>query len=133
MAPGASRSTRRSYAALIERYRKRRRKALMHVLDLDPSSLRDWLASVGLLRIVSETTEAGRLVWRAIVGRYRLIVESAPDDLAQRCAAWVAANRGAWQFAGKQNVDFNAGFWREHAVGTTGIEAALWCALASDA
>jgi hypothetical protein len=106
----------------------------MHVLDLDPSSLRDWLAAVGLLRLVSETTDAGRLVWRVVANRYRLVGEHLPDDLAQRCATWVASNRDAWRFAGRQNVDFDAAFWREQALAAaTDVEAALWCAVASDA
>jgi hypothetical protein len=105
----------------------------MQVLDLDPSSLREWLAAVGLLRLVSETTDSGRLVWQVGAGRYRLVVDGVPDDLPQRCATWVAANRKAWQFADRQNVDFDGPFWREQALAATGIEAALWCALASDA
>jgi len=106
----------------------------MHVLNLDPSSLRDWLAAVGLLRVISETTDTGHLVWRMDVGRYRLVVDSVPDDLAERCAAWVTANRNAWHFAGRQNVDFDDEFWREKALAaTTRIEVTLWCSLASDA
>jgi hypothetical protein len=105
----------------------------MRVLDFDPASLRDWLAAVGLLRLISETTDTGRLVWQLEVGRYRLVVKDVPDDLAQRCAAWVAANRNAWHFAGRQNVDFDGAYWRAQALAAAGVEAALWCALASDA
>jgi hypothetical protein len=68
-----------------------------------------------------------------VAGRYRLKVESVPDDFSQRCATWVTANRQAWQFAGRKNVDFDAQFWREQALAATGIESALWCGLASDA
>ena len=46
----------------------------MRVLDLDPASLREWLAAVGLLRLVTETTDTGRLAWRLDAGRYRLVV-----------------------------------------------------------
>jgi hypothetical protein len=105
----------------------------MRVLDFDPASLRDWLAAVGLLRLISETTDTGRLVWQLEVGRYRLVVKDVPDDLAQRCAAWVAANRNAWHFAGRQNVDFDGEYWRAQALAAAGVEVALWCALASDA
>jgi hypothetical protein len=103
------------------------------LLDLDPASLREWVAAVGLLRLVTETTHAGRLAWRLDAGRYRLVVDDVPDDLARRCADWISVNRGAWHFAGRQNVDFDAAFWRTHALGATGVETALWCALASDA
>jgi hypothetical protein len=105
----------------------------MRALDFDSSSLRDWLAAVGLLRLVSETTDNTRLVWRLVAGRYRVVVDDGPDDLAQRCADWVAVNKGAWQFAGRQNVDFDAEFWRERALAANTLEAVLWCAVASDA
>lgn len=105
----------------------------MRVLDFDPASLREWFAAVGLLRLVTATTETGRLAWRLDTGRYRLVVHDVPDDLAQRCADWTSAHRSAWQFAGRQNVDFDAAFWRAHALAAHGVEAALWCALASDA
>jgi hypothetical protein len=105
----------------------------MRVLDLDPSSLREWLAAVGLLRLVTETTDTGRLAWRLDTGRYRLAVEDVPHDLAQRCADWIAIRRPAWHFAGRQNVDFDAEFWRTHALAASGVEAVLWCAIASDA
>src|SRR5258708_4975258 len=132
MAHGASHSTRPLCAVRIARCRRRRKKP-MRALDFDPSSLRDWLAAVGLLRLVSETTDNTRLVWRLVAGRYRVVVDDGPDDLAQRCADWVAVNKGAWQFAGRQNVDFDAEFWRERALAANTLEAALWCAVASDA
>jgi hypothetical protein len=102
-------------------------------LNLDPSSLRDWLAAVGLLRLVSETTSAGQLQWCLHHGRYRLFVQSVPDNFAERCAGWVESHRAAWTFAGKANVTFDADFWREQAQASAGLEAALWCAVASDA
>jgi hypothetical protein len=105
----------------------------MSEADFDPASLRDWLATVGLLRLLSETTEAGQLQWRLERGRYRLYANTVPDDLAERCAQWTDERRGAWTFAGRNNVDVDAGFWREHASRAAGVEAALWCALASDA
>jgi hypothetical protein len=104
----------------------------MSEFDLDPSSLRDWMAAVGLLRIISETTEAGALRWRLVRGRYRLFLENAPDDLAIRCERWVEQHKSAWKFAGKDNVTFDAAFWRDYANSAAGIEAALWCAVASD-
>jgi hypothetical protein len=103
------------------------------MVDLDPANLRDWMAAVGLLRLVSETTENGSLQWRPQAGRYRLEALDLPEDIAQRGAAWIAANRPAWAFAGRANVDFGAATWREHATKATGLEAALWCALGSDA
>src|SRR5215207_9044188 len=101
--------------------------------DLDPANLRDWMAAVGLLRLVSETTDTGRLVWRRESGSFRLQMHGVPDDLATRCAVWIKTHRDAWAFAGLKNVDFDATTWRRHAAGADGIEAALWCAVASDA
>lgn len=101
--------------------------------DLDPANLRDWMAAVGLLRLVSETTDAGRVVWRREPGGGRLQVQEVPDDLAERCARWIEAHRDAWAFAGLKNVDFDGDTWREHALEADGIAAALWCAVASDA
>ena len=105
----------------------------MSELYFDPSSLRDWMAASGLLRLVSETTEVGKLQWKLLDGRYRLFVDGAPEDLADRCEQWAKTNRKAWTFAGKDNVNFDASFWREHSVAATGVEAAVWCAVASDA
>ena len=65
----------------------------MHELDFDGASLRDWLAGVGLLRLVTETTPSGTMVWRKERGRHRLYVEKVPDDFANLCVAWVAKNR----------------------------------------
>jgi hypothetical protein len=45
----------------------------------------------------------------------------------------VANNRAAWQLAGTPHDEFDAQFWREHAIKAKGLEAALWCALMSDA
>lgn len=100
-------------------------------LDLDPISLRDWMAGVGLLRIVSETS-AGRMVWRADGGRYVLHIEDAPEDLAARCAAWIAERKDAWEFGGLRNVNFGPDVWRDHAKAAEGVEVALWCAIGSD-
>ena len=105
----------------------------MPELDFDPSSLRDWMAAAGLLRLVSEATDEGKLQWRLVHNRYRLYADSVPDDLATRCELWVDEHRGAWGFAGKDNVNFDASFWREHARLASDIEATLWCAVASDA
>lgn len=99
-------------------------------LDFDPTNFRDWMAGVGLLRILSETTDA-QMVWR-FDGRYRLHIEDAPNDLAARCSAWVTDNRHAWAFDGAKNVNFDAQYWRNHAGASNGIESALWCALGSD-
>jgi hypothetical protein len=101
-------------------------------LDFDALSLRDWMAGVGLLRIVSETSDAPTQ-WRLERGRYRLVVLDDRDRLAERCAEWVAHNRAAWQLAGAPHDEFDAPFWREHAIKANGLEAALWCALMSDA
>ncbi len=101
-------------------------------LDFDASSLRDWMAGVGLLRIVSETSD-GRMQWRLDRGRYRLAVLDAPEDLTERCATWIVENRSAWYLAGAKHDEFDAAFWREHAAAATGLEAALWCAFMSDA
>src|SRR5215207_6826950 len=101
--------------------------------DLDPANLRDWMAAVGLLRLVSETTDAGRLVWRREPGGFRLQVQDVPDDLAERGAQWIEAHREAWGFAGLKNVDFDGSTWRRHALEASGVAAALWCAVASDA
>jgi hypothetical protein len=103
------------------------------MLDLDPSSLREWMAAVGLLRIVSETTELGRLAWRNDHGRFRLEASNVPADLAQRCATWVGEHRDAWSFGGHKNVDFDAATWRGQARDAQGLAASLWCAVASDA
>lgn len=103
------------------------------MLDLDPANLRDWMASVGLLRLVSETTPTGRANWRHDRGRYHLELHDVPADLANRCADWVAARHEAWRFADHQNVAFDAAEWRAHAPTAEGIEATLWCAVASDA
>lgn len=105
----------------------------MHELDFDASSLRDWMAGVGLLRLVSATTDTGRLVWRLVRGRHRLIVADAPADLAQRCSLWIAENRKAWAFDGRQNIDFDAEYWRKRVASPNDLEVTLWCALASDA
>lgn len=101
--------------------------------DLDPSSLRDWMAAVGLLRVVSETTAEGSLVWRLDRGRYRLSAMAVPSDLADLCAGWVERNSDKWHFAGRANVDFDATFWREHSMAASGLETSMWCAVASDA
>jgi hypothetical protein len=101
-------------------------------LNFDASSLRDWMASVGLLRIVSDMSEA-RIQWRLARGRYRPVVRDAPDKLAERCAQWVADNRAAWHLAGAPHDEFDAQFWRAHAIKAKGLEAPLWCALMSDA
>ena len=103
------------------------------MLDFDPANLRDWMAAVGLLRLVSETTPKGRLSWQHLHGRYRLELHDTPADLAHRCADWIAARQEAWRFADYKNVTFNATEWRTHAHAADGIEAALWCAVASDA
>src|SRR4051812_10346816 len=101
--------------------------------DLDPANLRDWMAAVGLLRLVSETTGSGRLVWRREPGSFRLHMEDVPDDLAILCAEWIKTHYEAWSFAGLNNVDFDAATWHRHASKADGIKVALWCALASDA
>ena len=101
--------------------------------DLDPADLRDWLAAVGLLRLVSATTPEGRLAWRIDRGRYRLELHAAPPDLAKRCAAWVREHRGAWSFGGRRNVDFDAATWRAQAEAASGPALQFWCAVASDA
>jgi hypothetical protein len=103
------------------------------MLDLDAANLRDWMASVGLLRLISETTTTGRANWRHDGGRYRLELHDAPADLADRCAAWVAEHHEAWHFADHKNVTFDAAEWRAHSQAAEGLEAALWCAVASDA
>ena len=59
----------------------------MAELDLVPSSLREWLAAVGLLRLVTETTETGRLQWRNERGRYRLFIEDMPDHYCPESVA----------------------------------------------
>lgn len=100
--------------------------------DLDPADLREWLAAVGLLRLVSETTPSGRLAWRHEHGRHRLKLHDTPHDLPERAAAWIQEHRDAWRFAGHDNVDFAAAAWRDGAKAATGLEAALWCAIASD-
>ena len=106
--------------------------------DLDPSSLREWLAAVGLVRLASETTIDTSLVWQRHGGRFSLVIDNAPDDLAVRAASWIAANKSAWTFADRKNADFDAGFWRaqtqpETETGTaTDLEQTLWCAVASD-
>jgi hypothetical protein len=103
------------------------------MLDLDPANLRDWMAAVGLLRLVSETTKHGRLAWYVENGRYRLEAVDVPPDLAERCVEWVDQHRDAWRFAEHKNVDFDAATWRSHASGVHGLAASLWCAIASDA
>lgn len=103
------------------------------MLDLDAANLRDWMAAVGVLRLVSETTSNGRLAWRAERGHYRLELQDVPADLAERCARWVDEHRNAWNFAGRNNVDFDAELWRTHAGQAQGHAATLWCAIASDA
>jgi hypothetical protein len=105
----------------------------MAELDFDPSSLRDWLAGAGLLRILSDMTQGGRMQWRLERGRYRLFVIDAARDLPQKCVAWVERNRDAWQFGGFANANFSAEEWQQHAVNANGLEQTLWCALASDA
>jgi hypothetical protein len=102
-------------------------------LDFDPSSLRDWLAGVGLLRIVSDTTPTGRMQWRLERGRYRLFVIDSAQDLAQRCVDWVTRSRDAWMFDNLMNAKFSPEEWRQRAVSANGLEQTLWCALASDA
>ena len=101
-------------------------------LDFDASSLRDWMAGVGLLRIVSETSD-GRMQWQIDYGRYQLLVLDPPGDLPERCAKWLADNRASWHLAGKDNAVFTPGEWRQHATTAQGLRAALWCALGSDA
>ena len=100
--------------------------------DLDPANLRDWMAAVGLLRLVSETTPHGRLVWRGMHGRYRLETQDVPPDLAERGAAWVRENRTSWRFADRADVDFDGDLWRTHAQPAESLAASLWCAIASD-
>lgn len=104
-----------------------------HMLDLDPANLRDWMASVGLLRLISETTATGRANWRHDRGRYRLELHDAPTDLADRCASWVEKHHEAWRFADYKNVTFDAAAWRTHVQTAEGLETTLWCAVASDA
>lgn len=103
------------------------------ILELDPANLRDWLAAVGLLRLISETAEDGALYWRLNNGRYRLVLETVSDNAVEAWSAWIAKHRGAWHFAGRQNVDFDGTYWRNQALTAQGIELALWCAIASDA
>ena len=103
------------------------------MLDLDASNLRDWLATVGLLRVTSDVTNAGTVRWRAEHGRYRPQITDAPPDLANLCAEWVEDHKSAWQFADLQNVNFGPQVWRENAAHTAGLEAAVWCALGADA
>ena len=103
------------------------------MLDLDATSLRDWMAAVGLLRLVSETTGTGRLQWCREPDRYRLQARELPEDLAERGAAWIETHRAAWAFAGHRNVDFDGAAWRRAVADADGIEVALWCAVASDA
>ncbi|MCB1281776.1 MAG: hypothetical protein KDB18_09665 [Salinibacterium sp.] len=103
------------------------------MLDLDPTSLRDWMAAVGLLRLVSETSEKGRLLWLLDRGRYRLEGRDVPNDLAERGADWIEAHKSEWSFAGQKNVNFPAATWRHAAASAQGLEAAMWCAVGSDA
>jgi hypothetical protein len=51
----------------------------MHETDLDPASLRDWMAAVGLLRLASETTTTGRGHWAIIANRYRFVIAGVPE------------------------------------------------------
>ena len=103
----------------------------LQVPALNPLNLRDLMAAVGLTRLVTETGD-GATVWRRERGRYRLRLPGAPEDLARRCAAWVRAHGPAFAFGGLRNVAFDAAAWRERAMPAAGIEAALWCAVASD-
>lgn len=105
----------------------------MSELDFDPFSLRDWMAGVGLLRILSDASPGGRLQWRSERARYRLFVIDAQRNFAQRCADWVERNRDAWTFEGIANANFSPEEWRQRAVNARGVEQTLWCALASDA
>jgi hypothetical protein len=104
----------------------------MFETDLDPASLRDWLAAVGLLRLTSETTAAGRGHWAIIANRYRFVVEGVPDTFPMLGSKWIDERRSAFEFGGANNVDFDGTFWRQHAVPAQGISAELWAALASD-
>ena len=105
----------------------------MFELDFDPASLREWIAAVGMVKLLSATTDSGRMRWLLAGGRYRLEILHAPNDLADRCASWVRRHRSAWSFGDKDNVNFDAVVWRQHALRADAIEAALWCAVASDA
>jgi hypothetical protein len=104
----------------------------MHRTDLDPSSLRDWMAAVGLLRLASETTSTGRGHWAVISNRYRFVVEEVPAEFPALCSRWIAEHRDAFDFGGAKNVDFDGAFWRKHAAEARGISAELWAAVASD-
>lgn len=103
------------------------------MLDLEASNFRDWLAAVGLLRVVSDLTPAGTLQWSLDRGRYRLQMSEMPEEFAAECAKWVLDHKAAWEFGGLQNVTFGPNVWRQHAALAEGIEAAVWCALGSDA
>ena len=102
-----------------------------HIPALDPLNLRDLMAAVGLTRLVTEMGD-GATMWQRERGRYRLCLLDAPDDFAECCAAWVRACGPTFAFGGFNNVAFDAAAWRERAGPATGIEAALWCAVASD-
>lgn len=104
----------------------------MHETDLDPSSLRDWMAAVGFLRLVSETTATGRGHWAIIANRFRFVIADAPETFPQLCSQWLAEHRSAFEFGGADNVDFDDAFWRQHATAARGICAELWAAIASD-
>ena len=103
------------------------------MLDLDASNLRDWFAGVGILRLLSEVSDAGRTRWDLSTGASRYQIIDPPLDFSERAARWMDERRSAWQFAGLQNVNFGPDVWREHALPATGIEVSLWCALGSDA
>lgn len=104
----------------------------MHRTSLDPASLRDWMAAVGLLRLVSETTPDGHGYWAIVSNRYRFVVDDVPETFPDLCSQWIAHYRGAFAFGNAKNVDFDASFWREHAIAAQGVSAELWAAVASD-
>ncbi len=104
----------------------------MHQPDLDPASLRDWFAAVGLLRLISETTATGRGHWDIIANRYCFVIAGVPEQFPELCSKWIGDHRGAFEFGGANNVDFDDTFWRRHATAAQGISAELWAAVASD-
>lgn len=104
----------------------------MHETDLDPASLRDWMAAVGLLRLASETTETGRGHWAIIANRYRFVIADVSETFPHLCSQWITENRSAFEFGEADNVNFDGAFWRKHATEAAGIGAELWAAIASD-
>lgn len=101
--------------------------------NLDPLNFRDFLAAVGLTRLVTDLTP-GSTAWRLKSGELAFEIHGVHvDDFAQTIVGWMKTNCQAFDNTGLQNVsDVDPAKWRALADVDNELQSSYWAAVGSD-